>query len=305
MSLDRVDLPLQGLHVCDGGEIQILAPDIGLETLEELLAEGQVAGDGTGLDHGRPLPILTHAFIVDTSRLDRDCDLGGARVGPQPQINPVGVAVRRYFLQKRNETPGQAHKEFCRLRPASGKRRVRIKKYDKIDITRIIELVSAELAHGQHSIPGARTRAAGRGKVELARPGSRQQEVVHGRTNDGIGKVGQFEQHGIDRQSRGQISNGQEQRSARPDLADRAQEFFIARRYADTPRNFSAKVLRDPPRIVFETGLEEHMLPQNQFTEKRRTAKNTFRQVGRIGVGRDAGRSFGGSFSKVGQGAAC
>ena len=39
MTLDRVDLPLQRLHVGDGGEIEIAAPDIRRQPMNELPAK--------------------------------------------------------------------------------------------------------------------------------------------------------------------------------------------------------------------------------------------------------------------------
>jgi hypothetical protein len=49
VALHLVDLALQRLDVGDGREIEILAPDIGLEAIEELLSEGRSPATGRAL----------------------------------------------------------------------------------------------------------------------------------------------------------------------------------------------------------------------------------------------------------------
>ena len=71
MALHGMDLALQRLHVGDGREIEIFAPDIGLEPVEKFLAQRHVAGHGARLDHRGALPVLAHAFVVNRRRLDR------------------------------------------------------------------------------------------------------------------------------------------------------------------------------------------------------------------------------------------
>ena len=115
MALDRVDLALERLHVGDGREVEIFAPDIGLEAVEELLAQRDVAGDGARLDHRGAFPVLAHILVVDRGRLDRDGDLGGARIGPQPQVDAEDIAVLGHVLQQADQPLGEAHEEGRRL----------------------------------------------------------------------------------------------------------------------------------------------------------------------------------------------
>ena len=49
MALVGVDLALDRMNVGDGREIEIFAPDIGLQLLQEGLARRDVAGDGRAL----------------------------------------------------------------------------------------------------------------------------------------------------------------------------------------------------------------------------------------------------------------
>jgi glutamine synthetase adenylyltransferase len=93
MALHRVDLALDRMDVLDGGEIQMLAPDEGLEIGEERIARRQVAGDGAPLDHRRALPILAHALVIGLRRHGRQSERGGGRIGTQTQIHPQDVAV--------------------------------------------------------------------------------------------------------------------------------------------------------------------------------------------------------------------
>src|SRR6201999_897525 len=53
-----MDLLLHRVHVGNGRVIEILAPDEGGEIVEQLLAGGDVASAGTGLDKGGALPVL-------------------------------------------------------------------------------------------------------------------------------------------------------------------------------------------------------------------------------------------------------
>ena len=56
MALMRVDLPLHGVDVGDGGVVEIFPPDIGCELAQEILARRDVAGYGARLDDRRRVP---------------------------------------------------------------------------------------------------------------------------------------------------------------------------------------------------------------------------------------------------------
>src|SRR5262249_52461490 len=81
-----VDLALDRMDVVDGGEVEVLAPDIRCEPGQEVAAYGEIAGDRVRLDHGGALPVLADAFVVELGPLHRERERGRARVGPQPEV---------------------------------------------------------------------------------------------------------------------------------------------------------------------------------------------------------------------------
>jgi len=63
-AVEGVDLAFHRLNVGDGREIEVLAPDVGGQPLEQLGTGGAIAGDGAGLDERGALPVLTEALVV-------------------------------------------------------------------------------------------------------------------------------------------------------------------------------------------------------------------------------------------------
>src|SRR3546814_353718 len=92
-ALVRVDLPLDGVHVLDGPEVEVLAPDEGLHLAQEGLAERAVAGHRARLDHGGALPVLAQAFVVGEGGVQADRQRHGAGIGPEAQVGAEDVAV--------------------------------------------------------------------------------------------------------------------------------------------------------------------------------------------------------------------
>src|SRR6185369_10592334 len=64
VDLVRVNLALDRVDVGDGGEVEVAAPDEGLQLVEEGRGGRAVAGAEAGLDEGRPLPVLADALVV-------------------------------------------------------------------------------------------------------------------------------------------------------------------------------------------------------------------------------------------------
>src|SRR6185436_18638609 len=95
-----MDLPLDGLDVLDGGEIQVAAPNERRESIQELRSRLGIAGAGARLDHRGTLPVLAHGLVIIQRRIGGDRNLGGARIGPQPQVDAKDIAVLRRFGQK-------------------------------------------------------------------------------------------------------------------------------------------------------------------------------------------------------------
>ena len=84
MAAIGVDLPLHGVDVGDGGEIEIFSPHEGRQFVEDRFARRNVAGANARLDHGGALPVLPHALVIRDGRRGRDRDRGRGRIGPQP-----------------------------------------------------------------------------------------------------------------------------------------------------------------------------------------------------------------------------
>ena len=59
-----MDLPLHGMHVGNGGEVEVFAPDERCEVLKECFAERDVPRDGARLDEGGALPVLPHGLVI-------------------------------------------------------------------------------------------------------------------------------------------------------------------------------------------------------------------------------------------------
>jgi hypothetical protein len=105
-----VDAALHGVDVGHGGEIQVPAPDEGADRLEEGGAHREVAGDGTGLEHGRAFPVLAHAFVVGDGGVQVDAGRRGGWVRAQAQIGPKHVAVDVAGLHQGDEAARQSAK---------------------------------------------------------------------------------------------------------------------------------------------------------------------------------------------------
>ena len=165
-----VDLPLHGVDVGDGGEVEVLAPDEGRELVEELRAGVDVAGHGPRLDQGGALPVLAEALVVDERGVGRERERGGARIGAQAQIGAEDVAVGRALLQQLHEVARQAHEERRRLLDAGRKRdALGIVEDDEVDVAGIVELAGAELAHAEHDVAGGRDATVALGRPLPAR----------------------------------------------------------------------------------------------------------------------------------------
>ena len=103
-ALEGMDLPLHGVDVGDGREVEIFAPDEGRELAQERLAGGDVAGHGARLDEGGALPVLAEALVVVERGVGRERDLRGAGIGPQPQIGAEHIAVAGALLSRRTRS---------------------------------------------------------------------------------------------------------------------------------------------------------------------------------------------------------
>ena len=202
---EGVDLPLHGVDVGDGGEIEILAPDVGRKRLQDGLARGDVARHGPRLDQGRALPVLAEALVVVERGIRRERERGGAGVGPQPQIGAKHVAVGGALVEQPHEIAGEAHEEGLRLEAIAQADAREIVEDDEVDVGGIVELAGAVLAHGEHDVA---IRIAAE---PIALGGRLAEQKPHGRRNGRVGRLRQAARDVHHRPDAGEIAQrGQE-----------------------------------------------------------------------------------------------
>ena len=112
---EGVDLPLHRVHVGDGGEVEILAPDERRQILEQHLAGLDVAGPRARLDHRCALPVLAERLVVVERGIARHGGLRGASVGPQAVSGAEPVSVRGALVQQPHYVSRQPPEEWLRL----------------------------------------------------------------------------------------------------------------------------------------------------------------------------------------------
>ena len=83
MAAGGVDLALHRMNVVDGCEVEVFAPYIGRQRLEEALARSHVACDRPRLDESRTLPVLPAAFVIAFGGRKRHRHRRAARIGAQ------------------------------------------------------------------------------------------------------------------------------------------------------------------------------------------------------------------------------
>ena len=145
-----VDLALDGMDVLYGGEIKVFAPYKRFQPGQEIVAGFQVAGDGPGLDHRRPLPILSQGFIVGFRRFGGNGQGGGAGVRPEPQVGAKDVSIGCAFVQQLDKATGQPDEIVLKLFRGVSFNAFPVKEDDQVYVAGIIQLARAQFAHGEH-----------------------------------------------------------------------------------------------------------------------------------------------------------
>ena len=146
----RVDLPLHGMHVGDGGEVEILAPDEGAQLVQKGLAEREIARDGPCLDERRALPVLADGLVIDVSGGERHGGRRRAGIGAQAVIDAVHIAVGGALLQELGELLRDAGIDRRRLGRIAQRLRFRIEEDHEVDVARVVELPCPMLAEREH-----------------------------------------------------------------------------------------------------------------------------------------------------------
>ena len=221
------------------------------------------------------------------------------------QIDAVGVAVFRHLLQQRHQALGQADEERRGFRARRDRRGFRVEENDEVDIARIVEFAGAQLAHGQDHIARTAAGVVARADPQLAGVGRRSQQIVDRHGKDGIGEIGQRRQHGIDGQCRGEIGQRQQQRAARPRLANEPHELLIGPGVSAALEELVAKHGEDRSRLAVQAALEPGPFLEYQLAQKRRTAERAGSEIAGVGIGRDPGGKAGGALGEVDHGSVC
>ena len=144
-----VDLALDGADVLDRGEVEVTAPDEGLEPLEEAVPRLDVAGYGLRLDHGGPLPVLAGGRVIGLGGADREGGRSGAGVGAEAEVGAEHVSVGRPLVHDRDEIAGKARKRLLQAVAAGVGHDLLVEEDDDVHVARIVELACAELAHAE------------------------------------------------------------------------------------------------------------------------------------------------------------
>ena len=173
-----VDLLLHRMHVGDGSEIQIFAPDEGRKLAYEFGAGIEVAGAGARLDQRRTLPGLASAFVIVERRVGRYRNLGRRRIGPQTQIDPENVAIGGPLLQELDQISCEPGKKRRRLYSVCQCRDGRIEKHHEVNIAGIVQLMGAHLPHGQHHVTGGDFGIFLIGQADLPALGGLGEQVI-------------------------------------------------------------------------------------------------------------------------------
>ena len=155
-----VDLALDRMDVLDRREVQVLAPQKGLQAVEEVRPGGRVAGHRPGLDHRRALPVLAGGLIIGLGGQYREGERGQSGIGTQPQIGAKDVALRGALLHRADQVAGETDEALLQAVGIGGLDPFLVVEHDQIDVAGVVEFVPAELAHAEddeaRAVPGPR-----------------------------------------------------------------------------------------------------------------------------------------------------
>ena len=163
-----IDLALDCADVLNGGEVQMTAPDEGLQTVQEAASGLDIAGYGLRLDHGGPLPVLAGGRVIGLGGADRKGGRGRAGIGAQAKIGAEHVSVRRPLVHDRNQVAGEPGEDLLQPVAARVSRNFLVEEDDDVHVARVVELAGAELAHAEDDEAGALLRSLRVEQGELA-----------------------------------------------------------------------------------------------------------------------------------------
>ncbi len=289
MTLDRdltvaaigVDLLLHGVHVGDGGVVEVFAPNERGEIAHERFAGGKIAGTRPRFDQRGALPVLAPALVVVERRLGRDRDLGRGRIGAKPQIDPEHVAVGRALLQKLHQVAGQPHVKADRLEVLRQLGDLRIEENHQIDVAGEIQLIGAHLAHGEHDVAGVLFWMALVAGHELAAAHGVAKQMIDRGAKRHVRHVGERARHPRHRPDTADVGQRDEERGLRLHAAQYAHQ-----------RGLGARRRGTALRVGEQRGKGAIGIARNKTCKARRIGANEVPQIG---------RGFGNARQKTGQ----
>ena len=202
-----VDLALDRANVLDGGEVEVSAPDEGLQPAEESGSGLDVPGHGLRLDHGGSLPILAGGRVVGLGRADGKRRRGRAGVGAEAEVGAEHVTVRRPLVHDRDQVAGEPGEDLLQPVAAGVFGDLLVEEDDDVHVARIVELAGAELSHAEDDEAGA---PLGRLRVrqgELAPVVKSAQQVGADGAQRGRGDVREGAGHPLQRPHRGDVGH--------------------------------------------------------------------------------------------------
>ena len=147
-----LDRALERLDLVDLGEAEVFAIDERLDGLEELPAELEVAGDGADLDQRLPLPGAAQRVVVGQRAGQGPGERAALALGPQAQVDAVGLAAVGVADSRRTTSADHAAEELAfRASVSRGPRGLALLVVDEhqVDVAGVVQLLAAELAEGE------------------------------------------------------------------------------------------------------------------------------------------------------------
>ena len=215
LSAVGLHLPLHVVHVGQGREVQMLAPDERCNVRQQRFAGAGVAGAGPGLDHGGAFPGPPFPLVIMQRRLGRDRHLRRGWIRPQPQIDPEHVAVAGALLQQPRHGLRDAHEERRGLEVRGKRRCGRIEEHDQVDVAGIVQFARAHLAHGEHDQPAVVLGFVRVGRRQPPACGLLPQHKAQRRLHRGDREIGQRRRHLHHRPDAADVSERNQQRGFR------------------------------------------------------------------------------------------
>ena len=292
-----LNLALDRMDVGDRREVEVLAPNIGRELGEKARAGDAVARDGAGFYQRRALPILPGAFVIAECRGGRHRQRSRARIGPQPQIGAKNIAIAGPLVENTHEFPGDPVRQGMEGIARNRRCPRRVVEQDEVDITRVIELAAAQLAHAEHD--QAAVLNGGRiGRDEAVRRGVAQ-HMMQRRVERRLGEAGQGLHLAFEIPGAGQVGGRDGQRHPAPGDAQAPHQRRVSFEFRRRLARFGDEFLERRIGARFDEAGQERPFADRDTGQERAVAEH--RREEPAPRGRIAPRARGGGVGRLAQ----